>query len=303
MFNRTKWILINESTIPNDNNLFDSAIDGTCLDNSKYSPTVNFMEYTYAKLNKILFMNALPIDMKFKIVEAFDEYVGDTIVMRSSIHGSKMLFPTTIVLNNSLTLTIRDWVNVMIHEMIHAYDVEYRSNEYNKADYKEHEGWFMNQVNRINKKYGFEVKANYENDFGVNDDLPKPTTNYLILIDKEDDVPMGIIISEEDKDECLEYIYKEIKKKIVLLLTTSNTLSDSLNKLNPKTGEYTIYSCDDDFTKEFGPFFDAKTISLKKMFMNESTEDDEPEDIKILRQIKGIRNLRKVKDGWEFHIS
>ena len=85
-------------------------------------------------------------------------------------------------------------------------------------------------------------------------------------------------------------------------MTTMNQGSDSLDKLNPTTGKYTVYSCDDDFMSEFGPFTDAKTISLKKMFMNES-EDDEPEDIKILRKIEGVRNIRKVKGGWEFHIS
>ena len=103
----------------------------------------------------------------------------------------------------------------------------------------------------------------------VNNEPPNLSVNYLVILDKEDDVISGVIVSDNNKDEFLEY---------------------------------TIYECDDEFMREFGPFVDAKTISLKRMFANESV-DDEPEDIRILRQIKGIRNIRKVKGGWEFHIS
>ena len=124
---KMKWILFNESIkTPSDSAIIDSVIENSCDDNTKYSPDTEFMRVSYEKLNRLVFMNMLPSDMKFKIVNAFDEYVGDTIVMRSSIRGSNMLFPTTIVFNNSLTLTMRDWINVMIHEMLHAYDVEYR---------------------------------------------------------------------------------------------------------------------------------------------------------------------------------
>ena len=298
-----KWILINEAKkTPSDSDLIDSVINNSCEDNIKYSPDIEFMRIAYEKLNKMVFMNSLPSDMKFKVVNGFDKYVGDTIVMRSSINGSKMLFPTTIVFNNSLTLTMREWINVMLHEMIHAYDVEYRSNEYSKPEYKRHEGWFVKQVNKINDTYGFEVQVEYDKEFGVNDETPELSVNHFVVIGNEDDDLSCIIVSDDNKNECLEYIYNELGKKSVLIMTTTNPDSDSLDKLNPNTGKYTTYVCDDDFMKEFGPFFDTKTISLKKMFMNESA-DDEPEDIKILRKIDGVRNLRKVNGGWEFHLS
>ena len=127
---KMKWLLIEAAKTPNDSTIIDSVINGSCKDDTKYSPNIEFMKIAYEKLNELLFLNMLPSDMKFKIINAFDKYVGDTVVMRSSINGSRMLLPTTIVFNNSLTLTMRDWVNVMIHEMLHAYDVEYRSNEY-----------------------------------------------------------------------------------------------------------------------------------------------------------------------------
>ena len=297
-----KWLLIEATKTPNDSTIIDSVINGSCKDDTKYSPDIEFMKIAYEKLNELMFLNMLPSDMKFKIINAFDKYVGDTVVMRSSINGNRMLLPTTIVFNNSLTLTMRDWVNVMIHEMLHAYDVEYRSNEYSNPDYEKHGGWFVEQVNRINKKYGFDVQVQYDKKFGVNDEQPNLSVNHLVIIGKEDDVISGVIVSDNNKDEFLEYIYNELKKKSVLIMTTMNQDSDMLDKFNPKTCEYTIYECDDEFMHEFGPFVDAKTISLKRMFANESV-DDEPEDIRILRQIKGIREIRKVKDGWEFHIS
>ena len=43
-------------------------------------------------------------------------------------------------------------------------------------------------------------------------------------------------------------------------------------------------------------------MSLKDKFIKESI-DDEPEDIKILRKIDGIRDIRRVDWGWEFHMS
>ena len=137
--------------------IIDSVINGSCKDDTKYSPDIEFMKIAYEKLNELLFLNMLPSDMKFKIINAFDKYVGDTVVMRSSINGSRMLFPTTIVFNNSLTLTMWDWVNAMIHEMLHAYDVEYRSKEYSNPNYERHEGWFVEQVNKINKKYKINI--------------------------------------------------------------------------------------------------------------------------------------------------
>lgn len=298
-----KWLLISEETTPTDSSIIDSVIDNSCKDDTKYSPSTEFMRIAYEKLNELVFINMLPSDMKFKVVNAFDGCVGDTIVMRSSINGNKMLFPTTIIFNNSLKLTMREWMNALVHEMIHAYDVEYRSKEYSDQNYKNHEGWFMKQVDKINKKFGFEVQVYYDKEFGVNNEPPKLSVNHLVIIGHEDDVPYGIIVADDNKDECLKFIYNELKKKSVLIMTTLNPNSDSLDKLNPATGEYTTYDCDDGFMNEFGQFTDIKTISLRKMFMNESVDDDEPDDIKILRKIEGIRNLRKVKGGWEFHIS
>lgn len=297
-----KWKLITEKETPSDSNVIQLALDGKCNDKTKYSPSIKFMSILYDKLNELVFMDMLPSDLKFKIIDAIDDYAGDTIIGRSAVNGSNMLFATTIVFNNSIKLTIPDWIDVMVHEMIHVYDIEYCQNHYHKEKYERHGDWFLNMANKLNKKYGFDVKDYFDKDFEVNDEPLKLYVNHAVVVEKTNGKRFVVIISDHDKDKCLEYIFNEMNIDEVTVFTTSNQDIECLDKLNPTTGEFKKYECDYDFIEKFGPFYDIQKMSLKDKFIKESI-DDEPEDIKILRKIDGIRDIRRVDWGWEFHMS
>ena len=146
-----KWKLITEKETPSDSDVIQLALDGKCNDKTKYSPSIKFMSILYDKLNELVFIDMLPSDMKFKIIDAIDDYAGDTIIGRSAVNGSNMLFATTIVFNNSIKLTIPDWIDVMVHEMIHVYDIEYCQTHYHNEKYERHGDWFLNMANKLNK--------------------------------------------------------------------------------------------------------------------------------------------------------
>ena len=237
--------------------------------------------------------------MKFKVLSfPNEEYYGDT---KCFINQYGRLIPSTIILNKAFLLSPHQWVEVIIHEMIHVLDYEYTPEHFEDIKYEKHGDWFMSQANRF-RNDGFDIKDYADYEFEHNDDICDMNEfNYFIVIDKSvDDEVYGVKVTKDKLDDSLKYIYDKFHKKSVIVLKTNNPHYNELEEVNTNNDSYEVYEYDDKFIEEFGPFYGKEKRNLNEMF---SESNEEPESIRTLRQIKGIRNIRKVKSGlWEFHM-
>lgn len=292
------WILLSEANvIPSDDEMINKALTDSTY-NAKFEPSIEFVTKIYGIINRKYFLNSLPNNMSFKILNFPNEaYHGDT---KCFVNKYGRLIPSLIIFNKAFLLSPHQWVEVIIHEMIHVLDYEYTPEHFRDSKYKKHGDWFMKQAKKFISD-GFNIKAYADFDFDDNDEKIKENEfNYFAVIEKSvDDELSGVKILKDKLEMSLKYIYDKFNKKAIILVKTKNPHFDELDEVNPDKDSYVLYEYDDKFITEFGPFYDKEKRKLKDMF---SETSDEPEFIKTLRQINGIRNVRKVSGGWEFNM-
>lgn len=147
-----KWLLV-EKCIPLDTKLIDDSIKCN-VDDVRYSPTVDFIRYVYEKFNRELFVGALPgvdeieVDVSNKIRGGvFGQATCNICKSRCFVEDIKLK------LNSTVTLTIHEWLEVMLHEMIHIFDYTMNTKKYCVDDgYDGHDEWF-NEFSKRFKRY------------------------------------------------------------------------------------------------------------------------------------------------------
>ena len=152
-----KWLLI-EKSIPNNTILIDDSLKNN-IDENRYSPTVEFAKCVYVKFNKELFFGMLPnvSEIEFSISSIirggeFGEATCNICRKRCLVDDIQLK------LNSSVTLTIHEWLEVMLHEMIHIYDYTMNTKKYcSMKDYDGHDEWF-DEFSKKFIKFGLVVK-------------------------------------------------------------------------------------------------------------------------------------------------
>lgn len=138
-----KWYLISEDYVPTDTNLIDLVLRGKSDDTNKYTPTREFLLYAYTKLNKLFFDDKLPSSSDINIhIGNLDEFNNDSKIhlgcTNISLSESGIVVVHDLLLNGTIMITLHEWVEAIIHEMIHIQEaIEYPNHFYMK-DYDSH---------------------------------------------------------------------------------------------------------------------------------------------------------------------
>lgn len=295
-----KWLLV-EKVIPNDTRLIDDSVKDN-IDKNRYSPSVGFIKYVYEKFNDELFIGALPEsdDIEFGVSNRIRG--GDFGEATAKICKSRCYVEDIhLTLNSSVTLTIHEWLEVMLHEMIHIYDYTINTKKYCIPDeYDGHDEWF-NEFSKKFKKYGLVVKPYHTGGHGMNTDdkkiskrISKMLENEIYFVVDGDKLFKGYI---KDKGLILSSL-KDKNYKSVMILKSNNSTSVEIPPciIRSVKSPISYYPFTDEFKEQFGPFDEIETIDLSSDKVTESIEYENDEFLIHLRNIKGMKFAYKVGD-------
>lgn len=293
-----KWILIKESKTPSDINTINASFNGD-VSYEKLTPTIDFLRNAYAKMNKDLFYNFLPSKMTFVVGYYPDsDAIGNTITFYD-IH-LKEFVPRGIILNGKFKVTLHEWLEVILHEMVHV--SEYLSTKESKHGKHsgDHSDWFMNAARRFDK-YGFNVQkyCNFKYENADKDDIEvvkMDKCNLFVVIGKTiDDVPKVVRIQASTKEKCVEKIQEDLRIDKVKIIKTYNPNSNDIEEFTPKSHlEISdIYLLNTSFEMMYGPFEDDVES------INESMSDEYKEAYDMLIKKPGVWSVKKVPGGFE----
>lgn len=161
---------VSESTIPHDNDTIEKSFKGDII-SERFAPTVEFLETAYDVFNSKFFDSKLPDGLKM-VVRAS---IRSSAVGSASYHLNRMtntVHAVGITLNAANKLTIHDWLEVVLHEMVHVYD--YQNNPehfigYMRRFYDAHGKWFLDFGKQF-EQYGFNVQKYCKSVIEINTD-------------------------------------------------------------------------------------------------------------------------------------
>lgn len=290
-----KWYLL-ESSIPSDTSIIDASIKRD-VSSEQYYANVEFMQYAYNKLNYLLFYNFLPSNIKFSVKNLKNNMVGCALYKIDTT--SNQVIPISISLNIKFKLTVHQWLEAMVHEMIHICDYTINPKHFTQQGYDAHGDWFMN-IGQKFKKFGFNVNAKCQFEIGNNEemtiDVMKEYSTFILF--KENNDWMAIRIRPDDIDKFVDSIL--IKTKKVKTYVLSKTKNPAANEL--ETWDITApllldtFKVNDVFIDSYGPFI-SETVSLKNKYISES-QDNVDKYIEVVKQIKGVVSAKRIDDKW-----
>ena len=294
-----KWKLIKEANkTPSDQKSIDGSFNGDVSD-EKFTPTVEFTKAVYRKMNKELFFGCLPNEdeLTFEISHSVrGGFAGITIAERDVV--TRQINVKKLVLNGVLTFTLHNWMETILHEMIHICDYVNFPKHFDNDDYDAHGDWFMKEGERF-KKFGFNVSKTCRAEHGVDMDNKKvkDTMNKELFIQigkTNDGFPEIFKILSKNKDKCLSVLKKRRYKKVVIL-TSSNPKSVELKTLRPSNEmNIRVYHMDESFREKYGPFKKVEVVDLTSMVLESDEANDET--LNTLRNIGGMVYAKKIND-------
>lgn len=289
------------------------------VSDEKFSPTTDFLETAYGIFNRKFFGGRLPTRLLFKVkVQPTASYIG----MASYIYdyGRGRIKATAITLNGSRTLTLHEWLEVVLHEMIHVLDYETNPlhfTGYTGRTYDAHGTWFMNEGSKYEKQ-GFHVQRYCNADIGINDqdDRVKSRIGKSVFLYMKGSAnrPLMMKMSRSNLDRNLEYITTRIGRgstfgigvKEIKIMTSQNPNIAILRDLRMRDSGSRIswWWYDDKFEQKYGPFEVEDTVKIlsAKNRVNEEEgevpEDEQPQNAEeVIDQIEdSIEGVADVKD-------
>lgn len=302
-----KWKrLIIEAKTPSDIESINASFNKDISD-EKFTPTVGFMKVVYNKMNKEFFFSCLPSEneIKFEVANQIrGGFVGLTFAERDAI--TREITVKKLVLNGIFTLTIHNWMETILHEMIHICDYVNFPKHFDNKEYDAHGDWFMKEGKRF-EKFGFNVSRTCRIEHGVdmNNKKVKDTLNKELFIQvgkTNDGTPEIFKILAKNKNKCLSILKGRGYKKVAIL-SSSNSKSIELSPIRLSNGmNIRVYHLDDDFRKKYGPFKKVETLDLTSMVLESDETNDET--LNTLRSIKGMVYAKKIgKHKYEICIS
>ena len=292
-----KWPLL-ESATPSDLETIMASFH-TDVSDEKFSPTTEFLKISYNKLNSELFGNELPsnIDLVVKSApsQSFFGRATATIYRRS-----RKLTPKSIILNGSATLTLHEWLEVVVHEMVHIADYTFHPEHFFGRKYDSHGPWFL-EFGKKFEKDGFHVQKYCHAEYGINTDdkKVKKQMNDMLLIEFS---PGEIIRVSPTMKYKVVNILEAKRYKNLKFWTTENPLAVKLSQWRPRDRYSTLryYHFTDAFKEKYGPF---KEITMNPI--NEDKDEVEYDDMNhidddyakhLYDNIKGVVDVEKKSD-------
>ena len=278
-----------------------------------FAPTQEFLETSYNLFNEKFFNNSLPQNLKFIITNApRATYIGKAAYQINRY--LKQIIPLAIKLNGSRKMTVHNWLEVVLHEIIHILDYQTNPSHFlngNGIDYDPHGSWFLNKGKEFLSK-GFNVqkycKANQEFD-SDNKILKNKINNLRIILASIASKQAAFVVSEkslEDHIHILEqvskYRVKNMKLQKVLKSSNPNILKLKSIRMRNYHSSYSWYWFTEDFQNKYGPFEEISEIDTSNVQEDETVHDemnniDNKYATQVYDHIDNVVDVDKVKDG------
>ena len=262
-----KWKrIVSEEYTPDDIKTISSIVNGSYSYSGKYTPTKEFLTRSYHEINKVMFDNLLPTKPNFEFVMETSpkkQYPGKTNI---TVNGNESIVVDSIELNSSIMITLHEWIEVIIHEMIHVQECLYHPEHLFAKKYEQHGEWFMKRAKDFTQ-YGFRITSTFEGDSETSVDLQTVKDAYdkemLLQIDKtEDGVPMIIKILKSDIVEILAKL-KDMEYEQVVVLRTDRLNVTRLKLTDPReSDDLIVYTLTSKLKSKIEPIEEVETIDL-----------------------------------------
>ena len=320
---------LNESGTPHDLTTLLASFNNDVSD-EKFSPTREFAQSAFQIINDRLLDHKLdcgafhPGGIAFFQVESqpSSSRVGCSKALVDKIRET--ITPVSITLNGAKTLTLHEWLEVVLHEMIHTYDYVYYPEHYlvHRRSYDCHGPWFMDFGKRFEKD-GFHVDKFIDTDIGVNTDDKKVKSilnkRVFILLEgygrSEGKDPAIMACSSTNVERYVGYFNDKFHRgKLgdttgISILVSENPEIVRLSKLrmSDSHSNFRFYYYNDKFKENYGPF----TVKERYMFpernpnLTEDKDETEFDDMnhiddeyarELYDKIDGVESVRKVDD-------
>ena len=286
------WKLISEHTTPSDEDTIMASFNADVSD-QKFSPTGDFLKVAYGIFNHRFFNGTLPSKLEFRIkTQPTKSYIGMASYVYDNLRGR--VKACAVTLNGSRTLTLHEWLEVVLHEMIHVLDYETNPERfvgYMRRSYDAHGSWFLDQGKKFESE-GFHVQRYCNAEIGVNTSNTKMKNrvgnSVFLYMQGTNSQPLVIKTSRNNLDRNLEYITARIGKgssfgygvKEIKIMSSENPNVALLKDLRMRN-EYSRISWwwfTDNFQQKYGPFEVEDTVKILSA-KNPVTEDDnEPQE-------------------------
>lgn len=357
--------ILSESETPSDPETILASFHSD-VDDTKFSPSTAFLESAFQILDERLFENEISRRLK-KDEEKLEKLKSKAAVSSSRrvsrymrqtsdsgarhLHGllltvetkpreseigsasyltsrtSGEISPSQVFLNSAYTLTLHEWLEVVLHEMIHILD--YQTNPghftgYMKRYYDAHGTWFMETGKRFEPE-GFHVERYCSAILGINADdskiRNKIRNSVFVRMKGKDLRPMMLKIPRGSLTRQLVLLKDRISKSSTNLrkieeleiLTSSNPQTALLKDLRMKDtwSKISWWWDTDEFESKYGPFEKEDTVKISKGRINEDKDEAEYDEYshiddgfarKMYDNIDGTVDVRKVGDD-EYEVS
>lgn len=236
-------------------------------------------------------------------------------------YGRGRVKASAVTLNGSRTLTLHEWLEVVLHEMIHVLDYETNPEHFvgrTRRSYDAHGYWFMEEGSKY-EKHGFHVQKYCNAEIGINDQDSKVKNrigkSVFLYMKGSAQRPLMMKMSRNNLDRNLEYITSRMGKPWstfgqgvteIQIMTSENPNIALLRDLRMRdsTSRISWWWYDDKFEQKYGPFKQEDTVKVLSAKNRVNEEDGEtPEDVEpqtaeeVIDQIEDtIKGVEDVKD-------
>ena len=262
-----KWKrIVSEEYAPNDIETILSIINGSSSYSGKYTPTKEFLNRSYHEINRVMFNNLLPTKPNFEFVMETSpkkQYLGKTNI---TIHRNGSIDVDSIELNSSIMMTLHEWIEVIIHEMIHVQECLYYPEHLLSKNYEQHGEWFMKRANDFTQ-YGFRITKTFEGDSetSVDSQIVKDAYDKEMLLQiarTESGIPMIIRILKDDLSEILAKL-KDMEYEHVIVLQTDRLNSTRLKLTDLReSDDLIVYTLTPKLKSKIEPIEEVEIIDL-----------------------------------------
>ena len=309
--------LVSEQTTPSGVDDIMASFDKDVSDR-KFSPSKEFLEAAYTIFNRRFFQDSLPVGLIFSIkVQPTESYIGQAWYEYNRASGR--VRATAITLNGARTLTLHEWLEVVLHEIIHVLDYETNPNSFTgrmRKAYDPHGWWFMNEGKKFDK-YGFHVQKYCDAVIGVDDSNTKVRNriknSVFLYMQGSNSRPLIMKMTRNTMDKNLRFILLRIERgssfgigvKEIKVMTSENPNIALLSDLRMKDSSSKIswWWFTDKFQEKYGPFKEedsvkvssSKTKTDMEYLLTHLDEDEDSEDA-IGQIFDKIEDVETVKD-------
>jgi hypothetical protein len=300
-------------------------------DGVKFSPTVEFLRNAYGILNQRLFGGKLPRNLVFSVESRPSKrFVGlAKYTWRYDPWDHTLpyvIVPKGITLNGSVTLSLHEWLNVVLHEMVHILDYQTNPEHFQerqlrrgRRSYDAHGGWFLEQGRKFDR-FGFNIQKYCNAEMEMNTDDRKvrkavADSVFLLLKQPGKEDPYIMKVKRNTLEKHVQYLRRRILGGTFpgvgefYVVSGDNPMVARLKTMNMRNvgSKISFYFYNNDFVGKFGPFKTERVVPVERDELSEEEENGgrlDPEEVKdeIYNSVENVANVKQTGEG-EFEVS